>query len=101
MGKQVAIEYVGLKDGYDERLFIERMEEVIRDEEKLRGLDRAMRSAASELTSAMYKELVPVHLIKKFPKNNMQNMTESKAKGSGDNANLISSIIGTVPAMKI
>ena len=94
VGKEVAIEYVGLKESYDDRLFRERMEEVTRDPEKLTGLDRAMQTAASDLTSAMYRELVPVHLIKKFPKNNMQNMTESKAKGSSDNASLISGIIG-------
>src|SRR5947207_7960497 len=94
VGKEAAVEYVGLKDGYDEPLFMERMEEVTRDAEKLAGLDRAMQSAASDLTSVMYKELVPVHLIKKFPKNNMQTMTESKAKGATQNANLISSIIG-------
>lgn len=95
-GQDVAIEYVGLKDSFDEQLFRERMEEVTRDPEKLTGLDRAMQGAASELTSIMYRELVPVHLIKKFPKNHMQNMTESKAKGGSDNANLISSIIGIV-----
>ena len=95
IGKEVAVEYVGLKNEYDESLFLERMEEVTRDGEKLSGLDRAMQVATSELTSVMYKELVPVHLIKKFPKNNMQNMTESKAKGATQNANLISSIIGT------
>jgi DNA-directed RNA polymerase I subunit RPA1 len=94
VGEEVAIEYVGLKESYDDRLFRERMEEVTRDPEKLAGLDRAMQGAASELTSAMYSELVPVHLLKKFPKNNMQNMTESKAKGSSDNASLISGIIG-------
>lgn len=95
IGKQVAIEYVGMKDAYDENLFLERMQEVVRDPEKSSGLDRAMQTATSELTSVMYKELVPVHLLKKFPYNNMQNMTQSKAKGGGENANLISSIIGT------
>ena len=94
VGKEVAVEYVGLKDSFDEQLFLERMEDVIRDPEKLSGLDRAMQRATSGLTTVMYKELVPVHLIKKFPYNNMQLMTESKAKGGGDNANLISSIIG-------
>jgi DNA-directed RNA polymerase I subunit RPA1 len=94
-GEEVAIEYVGLKGAYDESLFKERMEEVIRDPEKLSGLDKAMQGAGSDLTSEMYRELVPAHLVKRFPKNNMQNMTESKAKGSGNNANLISSIIGT------
>jgi DNA-directed RNA polymerase I subunit RPA1 len=95
-GRDVAIEYVGLKGAYDEQLFKERMEEVIRDPDKLSGLDKAMQNAASDLTSDMYRELVPGHLVKKFPKNNMQNMTESKAKGTGNNANLISSIIGTL-----
>jgi DNA-directed RNA polymerase I subunit RPA1 len=94
IGTGAAVEYVGLKDSYDEGLFKQRMEEVTRDPEKLAGLDRAMQSATSNLTSQMYKALVPAQLIKKFPKNNMQNMTESKAKGGGDNANLISSIIG-------
>lgn len=95
VGKEVAIEYVGLKESYNDGVFRERMEEVTRDPEKLAGLDRAMQGAASKLTSVMYRELVPAHLIKKFPKNNMQNMTESKAKGSSDNASLISGIIGT------
>jgi DNA-directed RNA polymerase I subunit RPA1 len=94
IGKEAAVEYVGLKDSFDEQLFLERMEEVTRDPEKLSGLDRAMQRATSGLTTVMYKELVPVHLIKKFPYNNMQLMTESKAKGASDNANLISSIIG-------
>jgi len=94
VGKQVAIEYVGMKDDYDENLFLERMQEVVRDPEKSSGLDRAMQTATSELTSVMYRELVPAHLLKKFPYNNMQNMTSSKAKGGGENANLISSIIG-------
>jgi DNA-directed RNA polymerase I subunit RPA1 len=93
-GKDVAMEYVGLKNALDKRVFRERMEEVTRDPEKLAGLDRAMQGATSKLTSTMYRELVPVQLIKKFPKNHMQNMTESKAKGGSDNANLISSIIG-------
>jgi DNA-directed RNA polymerase I subunit RPA1 len=96
VGKQVAIEYVGMKDAYDENLFLERMQEVVRDPEKSSGLDRAMQVATSDLTSVMYRELVPVHLLKKFPYNNMQNMTSSKAKGGGENANLISSIIGTI-----
>jgi len=94
VGKEVAIEYVGLKDSYDDKVFRDRMQEVTRDPEKLSGLDRAMQAAGSELTSAMYRELVPSNLIKKFPKNNMQTMTESKAKGSSDNASLISGIIG-------
>lgn len=96
VGKEVAMEYVGLKGVHNDELFVERMEEVTRDTEKLTGLDRAVQSATSVLTSTMYKEIVPVHLVKKFPKNNMQNMTESKAKGSNDNANLISSIIGII-----
>jgi DNA-directed RNA polymerase I subunit RPA1 len=95
IGEKAAIEYVGLSDAtFDERLFRERMEEVTRDPEKLIGLDRAMQTATSDLTTTLFKELVPVQLIKKFPKNSMQNMTESKAKGGNQNANLISSIIG-------
>ena len=70
------------------------MEEVVRDDNKLQGLDAAMKSATNGLTSSILSECLPDGLFVKFPKNNMQTMTVSGAKGSNVNVSQISCCLG-------
>ncbi|RKP25650.1 hypothetical protein SYNPS1DRAFT_28623 [Syncephalis pseudoplumigaleata] len=71
-----------------------RMEEVIRDDEKLQGLDAAMKTAMNQLTSTIIGKCIPDGLFKLFPHNNMQMMTVSGAKGSNVNVSQISCCLG-------
>jgi len=71
-----------------------RLEEVLRDPTKQQGLDIRMKKAAGEVSSEVTKACLPTALVKPFPKNQMQAMTSSGAKGSGVNANQISCNLG-------
>lgn len=70
------------------------LEEVLRDDTKQAILDEKMKGEASILSSDITKACLPTGLIKPFPKNQMQAMTGSGAKGSRVNANLISCNLG-------
>lgn len=96
VGLNIASEYVSLKNnpGPDHPLLLERLEEVIRDDSKQEGLDLLMNSGTKDITSAIQKACMPSGLEKPFPKNQMQAMTTSGAKGSGVNASLISCNLG-------
>lgn len=97
IGLGVAARYVSLEDkspkSTDKEL-LTRLESVLRDEEKQAGLDAVMNSQTAPLSSAITSKCLPVGLIKPFPKNQMQLMTTSGAKGSVVNANLISCNLG-------
>jgi DNA-directed RNA polymerase I subunit RPA1 len=71
-----------------------RLEQVLRDEHKQHGLDLLTNAALSKISSAVTKACLPDKLIKLFPKNQMQCMTGSGAKGSMVNANQISCNLG-------
>ena len=71
-----------------------RLENVLRDNEKMAGLDSAMKSRTNKLTSEIISATVPGKLLKPFPHNNMQVMTVSGAKGSGVNVSQISCLLG-------
>lgn len=73
---------------------LERLEEVMRDDSKQADLDSVMNAASQVLSSEVTLACLPVGLVKQFPKNQMQSMTTSGAKGSGVNANLISCNLG-------
>ncbi|MBE3044843.1 hypothetical protein IMZ48_20245, partial [Candidatus Bathyarchaeota archaeon] len=96
-GLVVAAEYVGLKDeeptASDPRL-LSRLEEVMRDDSKQENLDRLMNGQAAILSTDATKVCLPAGLEKPFPKNHMQSMTTSGAKGSQVNANQISVNLG-------
>jgi DNA-directed RNA polymerase I subunit RPA1 len=97
IGLQVATKYVTLEDQHPEENDPElqrRMEDVMRDDSKQSGLDVMMNARCGDLSSAITKACLPVGLVKQFPKNQMQNMTVSGAKGSAVNANLISCNLG-------
>ncbi|QUC20783.1 uncharacterized protein UV8b_05024 [Ustilaginoidea virens] len=96
IGLQVAAEYVSLKEKSDasDPLLLERLEEVLRDDNKQEGLDLLMNQATRGVTDAVQKACIPNGLEKPFPKNQMQAMTTSGAKGSRVNASLISCNLG-------
>lgn len=71
-----------------------RLESVLRDDSKQHGLDMLTNTANGIISSAVTAACLPEKLIKAFPKNQMQAMTGSGAKGSLVNANQISCNLG-------
>lgn len=96
MGLEIASSYVSLKDVStpDHPLLLERLEEVLRDDTKQKGLDLLMNQGTKDITNAVQKACIPAGLEKPFPRNQMQVMTTSGAKGSRVNASLISCNLG-------
>ncbi len=70
------------------------LREVLRDDEKMAGLDMTVKSRLRELTKSIADAVMPYGLLRKFPHNNMQTMTQSGAKGSAVNAQQISCALG-------
>lgn len=97
IGLRVAAKYVSLEEqkvrASDPEL-LSRLEEVMRDDTKQEGLDMLMNKSSGDLSTAVTRECLPNGLEKHFPKNQMQSMTTSGAKGSQVNANLISCNLG-------
>ena len=96
IGLEVAAKYVTLEESttaHDNELR-HRLEEVMRDEEKQTGLDHVCNSETAKLSTAVTAACLPNGLQKPFPRNQMQAMTSSGAKGSQVNANLISCNLG-------
>ncbi len=97
LGLEVAAKYVSMDESDlkgKEHLFRERLEEVMRDDAKQIGLERMTNSHTLGLSSEVNKVCLPDGLSKPFPKNQMQTMTGSGAKGSQVNASLISCNLG-------
>ncbi|KAK9701767.1 hypothetical protein K7432_011575 [Basidiobolus ranarum] len=99
-GRDASRDYVGLKNLEDmsseqvETEYKHRMEEVLRSNEKMAGLDAAMKSKMNGLTSSIINKCLPAGLLRVFPDNNMQMMTISGAKGSNVNVSQISCLLG-------
>ena len=97
IGLEVASKYVSLeeqKPAKDDPILLERLQEVMRDDKKLENLDLLMNQRSKDLSSEITAACLPDGLEKAFPKNHMQAMTTSGAKGSSVNANLISCNLG-------
>ena len=95
LGHDVASKYVTLDSAKDDDPLLQtRLEEVLRDEQKQAGLDSVYNARTATLSSEITKVCLPAGLQKQFPKNQMQTMTVSGAKGSAVNANLISCNLG-------
>lgn len=99
VGLEVAAKYVGLAEQAPKRGDRElrrRLEDVLRDAEwgKMQGLDQLTNNATKDLSSAVTTACLPNALVKPFPRNQMQLMTTSGAKGSKVNANQISCNLG-------
>ena len=97
IGIEVAAKYVSLNpeelEQYDRKL-ASSLEGVLRHDDQQVGLDQAYNARTSYLTGEVTKACLPVGLRKPFPRNQMQAMTGSGAKGSNVNASLISCNLG-------
>ena len=97
VGLEVAAKYVGLAEQNVEtgdRELRRRLEEVLRDESKQASLDQLTNATTKDITSAISSATLPDALKKPFPRNQMQTMTASGAKGSKVNASQISCNLG-------
>ncbi|MCJ1473648.1 hypothetical protein MMC13_002299 [Lambiella insularis] len=96
VGREVAAKYVTLDENTrnDDPELRSRLEDVLRDDEKQAGLDRVYSSRNAVLSSEATAICLPSGLRKDFPRNQMQTMTTSGAKGSSVNANQISCNLG-------
>ncbi|KAI9784669.1 MAG: hypothetical protein M1816_000785 [Peltula sp. TS41687] len=97
IGLEAAAKYVGLEEKHPKNNDPElrsRLEEVLRSGDKQVGLDSVVNSRNQVLSSEITSACLPIGLAKPFPKNQMQTMTTSGAKGSLVNANLISCNLG-------
>ena len=96
VGLKVASNYVSIDNctNPNDPLLEERLEEALRDDKKQEGLDLLVNAGSRDITDAVQKACMPHGLSKPFPKNQMQAMTTSGAKGSRVNANLISCNLG-------
>ncbi|KAF2823082.1 DNA-directed RNA polymeras-like protein I subunit [Ophiobolus disseminans] len=97
IGLEVAATYVTLDSSKIDSANPElrkRLEAVLRDDSKQQGLDMLTNTANGKISSAVTAACLPGNLIKPFPKNQMQAMTGSGAKGSMVNANQISCNLG-------
>ena len=73
---------------------VDLLEDVLRDDKKMAGLDVTVKTKLSKLTKSIADSCMPSGLLRKFPHNNMQTMTLSGAKGSAVNAQQISCALG-------
>ena len=100
LGATTSMKYVGLEDGSriddseTKRNLEVRLEEILRDDNLMAGLDAVMQSAFNKTTSQINNDVLPKCLVRPFPDNNMQMMTISGAKGSKVNASQISTLLG-------
>jgi DNA-directed RNA polymerase I subunit RPA1 len=97
IGLAVASEYVTMKDRNptaDDPELRTRLERVLRDDSKQAVLDELFKKSNNKLSGDITKACLPHTLIKLFPKNQMQAMTGTGAKGSMVNANQISCNLG-------
>lgn len=70
------------------------LQDVLRDDNKMAGLDVTVKTKLSKLTSSISDACIPNGLLRKFPHNHMQTMTLSGAKGTAVNARQISCALG-------
>ncbi|KAH9939980.1 beta and beta-prime subunits of DNA dependent RNA-polymerase [Amylocystis lapponica] len=72
----------------------ELLEDVLRDDGKMAGLDMTVKGKLAKLTKSIADAVMPHGLLRQFPHNHMQAMTLSGAKGSAVNAQQISCALG-------
>ena len=70
------------------------LEDVLRDDSKMAGLDVTVKRELAKLTKSIADACMPHGLLRRFPHNHMQAMTISGAKGSAVNAQQISCALG-------
>jgi hypothetical protein len=75
-------------------LLAARLEEVLRDDTKMAGLDYTVKMKVNGLTKTIEDKCMPHGLLRRFPDNHMQTMVMTGAKGSNVNARQISCGLG-------
>nr|ALK02047.1 RNA polymerase I largest subunit [Starmerella magnoliae] len=90
-GLQAALEVTNMPADATEtnREFRRRLEEILRDDDKLGILDAVTQNKASSVTTQVVSTCIPAGTAKKFPRNSMQTMALSGAKGSNVNVSQI------------
>ncbi|AAS52294.2 ADR374Cp [Eremothecium gossypii ATCC 10895] len=78
----------------DDAELLKRLEEILRDDNKLGILDAVTSSKVNTITSEVVSKCVPDGTMKKFPYNSMQAMALSGAKGSNVNVSQIMCLLG-------
>ncbi|EGW32330.1 DNA-directed RNA polymerase I 190 kDa polypeptide [Spathaspora passalidarum NRRL Y-27907] len=73
---------------------LRRLEEILRDDNKLGILDAITQSKVNTITSQVVSKCVPDGTMKRFPYNSMQAMALSGAKGSNVNVSQIMCLLG-------
>ena len=96
VGRDIAAKYVTLEDSSEQNSaeLRSRLEDVLRDDAKQAGLDGVFNSRTAQVSSDITRECLPDGLFKPYPRNQMQLMTSSGAKGSSVQTNLISCNLG-------
>ncbi|CAK9436049.1 uncharacterized protein LODBEIA_P06070 [Lodderomyces beijingensis] len=96
IGRVAAAEVTNLPEdtANDNKEFKRRLEEILRDDNKLGILDAITQSKVNTITSQVVSKCVPDGTVKKFPYNAMQAMALSGAKGSNVNVSQIMCLLG-------
>lgn len=96
VGRSAACEVTNLESdtANDNRELLKRLEEILRDDNKLGILDAITQSKVNSITSQVVNKCVPDGTMKRFPYNSMQAMALSGAKGSAVNVSQIMCLLG-------
>ena len=96
IGRATAAEVTNLeKDtANNDKELLRRLEEILRDDNKLGILDAVTQSKVNAITSQVVSKCVPGGTMKRFPYNSMQAMALSGAKGSNVNVSQIMCLLG-------
>lgn len=96
IGRAAACEVTNLETdtSNDDKELLRRLEEILRDDNKLGILDAITQSKVNAITSQVVNKCVPDGTMKRFPYNSMQAMALSGAKGSGVNVSQIMCLLG-------
>ncbi|KAK9452749.1 hypothetical protein V1511DRAFT_519383 [Dipodascopsis uninucleata] len=95
-GAKAANEVVNLPEDTEstDPELLRRLEEVIRDGDKLAVMDAVTMKKVNEITSEVVKKCIPDGTLKTFPKNSFMAMVLSGAKGSNVNLSQIMCMLG-------
>ncbi|CDK29787.1 unnamed protein product [Kuraishia capsulata CBS 1993] len=96
IGRTAAAEVANLDPTTDHNNpeLLKRLEEILREDEKLAILDAVTQSKVNAITSKVVSKCVPEGTMKRFPYNSMQAMALSGAKGSNVNVSQIMCLLG-------
>ncbi|KAJ8146823.1 hypothetical protein OY671_000114 [Metschnikowia pulcherrima] len=96
IGRAAACEVTNLdtSTAHDNKELLKRLQEILRDDNKLGILDAITQSKVNAITSQVVGKCVPDGTMKRFPYNSMQAMALSGAKGSGVNVSQIMCLLG-------